>query len=229
MSRSLLLNLGSKPVVVAPFVIVQAVQNKSAGTTVTTLSPTIAPVTPGNLVVVTSFIDGPSAVGSITDSLLQTWTTGPNIVVRSSNFGALYLWYKANSAAITTLTVNSTSASDISIQFWEIAGPATSGPLDVSHSNSSGGSTGRAVTNTASGATAYNPEFAIGAVAAQGGPYTLGSVTAGWNAQPSMETTANDSMNFPFSQTLTSEPTLALAGTLSGATYWGNVFATFHK
>ncbi len=207
------------------FVIIQSVGIGSGSSSSTSsVSPTIAATTSGHLLVmvVSAFAGSPS----VSDSASQTWTAGPTATDLSSQ--TLALFYKTNSAAISTVTAHQTTGADLSCQFWEISIVGGTGAADVSATSGTAGETAStAATVTAGSSTAQNNEIAIGAINTEGGAYTMSGVTAGWSAKTAIETTSGYSMLFPYNQILTSQVTLTLAGTISTSTRWGAVFQTF--
>jgi hypothetical protein len=101
-----------------------------------------APTTAGNLIVVLTEIGYTfGTVGSIVDSASQAYTQAK--AYTDGNSVELEAWYFANSASITTVTVNFAGGfyPDTAVTILEIAGAATSSPFDaaVSASTTSAG------------------------------------------------------------------------------------------
>src|ERR1035437_8372110 len=199
--------------------VVQAVGAAPTGTGgFTTASPAISTVTAGDLVVCAVMGGAANGTGytlSVTDSASQSWTSGASAIVYAAYFGVA-IFYKANSAAITTVTAhNGTSGTDngLACQFFEIAGAATTTPADVTDT-AKGATSSTAMTVTAGGATAQANDIAVGAFGSWSNVATdsVSGVTAGWSAKTALHgecgTVPYWPALFPYYQILSSTATL---------------------
>lgn len=166
---------------------------------------------------------------SATDSASQSWSTAAAPVLET-NGGALAIFYFPNSAAITTATFKSSTGNTISCCFFEIAGAATTSPLDVKASYASTSLVTSVTTSTA--ATNAANDVAIGTIGVIHLGGTPSSVTSGWTPEGTINGSgysANSSYYYGSSGTLTAmtaNTALTLAATITSA-YAGVVIATF--
>lgn len=123
----------------------QAKSNQCAS--VTTCAVTIS-TTSGHLVVVFVYSDlaNSGLSFSITDSASQTYTQVTHSPKSSGGANGLAgMWYKANSAAVTSVTCQASASGTLPCVVYEIAGAATGTPFDANSTNAD------TIANTATG------------------------------------------------------------------------------
>lgn len=129
--------------------VTQARSNQTGGTST---AVTIA-TTSGHLLVCIVYEDvSNSATLGCTDNIPQTWTqVGSTVTVGN---GAMAMFYKENSAVVSSVSCTSTTSATMPCVVYEISGTATSGSLDGSATASSSSS---GTTLTSGALTTTNP------------------------------------------------------------------------
>ncbi|HEV2522845.1 MAG TPA: hypothetical protein VGT24_10735, partial [Candidatus Acidoferrales bacterium] len=136
-----------------PFAVVQAAQNFSASSNTSITVP--ISTTAGNLLVVYCMQGGSNtATVTISDSASQAWTQTTSGYASSASTNRSAMFYKMNSAAVTSVTVTWTaSANNIGAIVYEIKGADISSPTDGSVNSSLSGS---GITSLTSGSLTTN-------------------------------------------------------------------------
>ena len=144
------------------------VQAAGASETVagTSLSATLpAPTTSGHLLVLSAslYTGITNPITSVTDTAGNPWTR-IGVFAVSGHYSDGEMWYAANAAAVTSVTVHTASAMVIAVEVEEFAGIATTNPLDVS--------TGTSNTGTSAGSGPTTPtgtgDLVVGFIAGHG-------------------------------------------------------------
>ncbi len=157
-----------------------------AATTSTTFSYTASA---GDLLVIFVARTGGLSTGAlsgVTDSASQTWSLATLGAVSGSSDTRIECWYIANTANITSVTLNSTASQTYAWNLTEWSGAATSSALDVASPNPSGHASGTAIV-TPSITTTGSTDLVLAAV---NNPNSFGdtfnasgsSPTTGWTA-----------------------------------------------
>lgn len=184
----------------------------SAGSVAATNSTTItlgATVTAGNFVIIFAARSGGTSTGAltgVTDSASQTWTLATTGSVSGGTNTRIECWYTWNSAAITSVTLNSSTSQFYAWDFTEWLGGAggvlsSGNPLDVASTNPSGLASTTAIV-TPSLTTLNANDLAFAAMTASTATITAnaagGSPTSGWTDQNQfgLSGTSNGSMAF---------------------------------
>lgn len=87
---------------------------------------------------VSRFTGTTGALSGVTDSASQTWTKATIGSVSGQNGTHIECWYMANSAAITTITINSGTSATMAWNVSEWLNTASSGVLDVASALNAG-------------------------------------------------------------------------------------------
>src|SRR6266852_3745695 len=203
------------------------VQAKSNQTVATSTAVTIT-TTAGNLLVAIAYSDlGSGATFTITDSVGQTWTTVPNTPFGVGN-GRMQMWYRPNSASVTSVTVTASGSGTLPVVVYEINGAATGTPFDANASNAATSSNSATGASLGSGTLSTNNAndiliYGVGENAntsgwTAGSGYTIatgGSISSGRAAMQSQGVSATQSNG-----------TTTMSWTTAGADRLG-IFAAF--
>ena len=189
----------------------------------TTLTATITS-TAGDLLVVTASLRGVNTFAStaVTDSGGDTYST---VLTKTTGTNATGMFYVANAAAVTSVTVHASATATIVETVQEFSGVSVSTPLDVD--------AGATATSTSPGsgstaATAQAVELVVAGIGWNSGP-TISAQTAGYTHNSAHQSTPTSLLNNVQSAYLVSSSTgpQAYGATLSSSTFWGDIVATF--
>jgi RHS repeat-associated protein len=189
----------------------------------TTLAATITS-TAGDLLVVTATLRGVSTFGStaITDSASDTYTT---VLTKSTGSNVTGMFYVANAAAVSSVTVHASATATITASVQEFSGVSTSAPLDV---DAGASATSTAPASGSTGTTAQAVELVVGGIGWNGGT-TISAQTSGYTVNTAHQSTATSAYNNAQSayEVTTATGTQAYAATISASVFWGDIVATF--
>jgi len=200
--------------------VVQHKNNQGVGTAVT-VTPTSA-VTAGNFVAVLIYEDASNtSTLSTTDSNSQTWLTAQTVVSGNSVTG---LFYKENSAAITTATCNSTTSATVACYIYEFSAVSTSSSLDgVVTSSGSSSSASLASGSLTTTQTVSVLIYGCGQGTTQSGAWTGGS---GYTIDTAPNPNSRDNIQYKIVGAVQTGVTTTMTWA-TGATDRGCIFAAF--
>jgi fibronectin type 3 domain-containing protein len=182
------------------------------------------PTTRGNLLLVSAsvYTGATNHITSVTDSAGNTWTRIGGYSVSGHNSDG-EMWYAANAAPSTTVTVHTASAASVVLQVLEFAGIATSSPLDTSigASNTSASPSSGSLTPTASN------DLVVGFLAGHGNTEAMTVTTPGYTAQSQQTTTGTIVTVRTGFQVLSPTSPIGISGSFSTAMYWAAGVAAF--
>ena len=217
--------LGSvRPTSVAAQGIVQ-VQEKG-GTEIAQSTSLVTPIstTAGDLIVVTASLRGVHTfaatpvtdTGGNTYSTLETEVTGNNVTG---------MFYAADAAAVTTVTVSASATATIVASVQEFSGVSQTAPLDVKV-GATGTST--APSSGASPTTSQAVELVVAGIGWNQSTSISGQ-SSGYTVNTSHQSTPSSAVNNVQSAYLVTSATGAqtYAATLGASTFWGDALATF--
>ena len=162
-------------------------------------------------------------ITSVTDNAGNKWTLIGSYNVSGHNSNG-EMWYSANAAPATTVTVHNGSAAFVSFEVQEFAGVATSGPLAVATGTSNTGTTAGSGTATS---TAAN-ELAVGFVAGHNNAQAITVTAPGYTDQAQQTTTGSIATVVTGYQVLGSPGAQSFGGTFGTAMYWAAGIAIFN-
>jgi hypothetical protein len=202
-----------------------------AATTSTTFSYT---ATAGHLLVIFVARTGGLATGAlsgVTDSASQTWSLATIGAVSGSSDTRIECWYIANTANITSVTLNSTASQTYAWNLTEWSGAATSSVLDVASPNPSGQSSGTAVV-TPSITTTGSTDLVLAAV---NNPNSFGDTfnaggsapTTGWMALTGFNGPSNITVGVGAYQVMSATGSYHAAWTLGSSDPAGTITVAF--
>jgi hypothetical protein len=160
---------------------------------------------------------------SVTDSAGNTWTRIGAYDVSGHNSNG-ELWYTANAAPVTTVTVHAASAASIAFEVQEFSGVATAAPLDVSAGTSNTGTAASSGTATTSVAN----ELVVGFVAGHNNAQAITVTSPGFVNEAQQTTTAGTIATIVTGYQVVGTPgSASYAGTFGTAMYWAAGVAVF--
>ena len=202
-------------------------QVQEVGATETAQSTTLAATitsTAGDLLVVTATLRGVSTFAgtAVTDSASDTYST---VLTKASGTNVTGMFYAANAAAVTSVTVHASGTATMVATVQEFAGVSTSAPLDVD--------VGATASSTApnSGTSATTTQAAEVVVASIGwnGTATISGPTSGYTTNAVHQSNVASLVDNEQSayKVVSATGTQAYAATLSSTFVWSDILATF--
>ena len=161
-------------------------------------------------------------ITSVTDNAGNKWTSIGSYNVSGHNSNG-EMWYSANAAPATTVTVHNGSAAFVSFEVQEFAGVATSVPLDVATGASNTGTTAGSGTATSTVAD----ELAVGFVAGHNNAQAITVTAPGYTHQTQQTTTGSIATVVTGYQVLGSPGAQSFGGTFGTTMYWAAGIAIF--
>ena len=203
-------------------------QVQEVGATETAQSTTLAATitsSVGDLLVVTASLRGVNSFGSpaVTDSAGDTFAT---ILTKASGTNVTGMFYAADAAAVTSVTVHASASTTIVELVQEFARVSPTTPLGVDAGTSS--SSGMAPNSGSTSATAQAIELVVAGIGWNSGP-SISAQTAGYTHNSAHQSTPTSLLNNIQSayQVTSSTGAQAYGATLSSAVEWGDIVATF--
>ena len=180
--------------------------------------------TSGDLLVLSAseYTGATNHITSVTDSAGNTWTRIGSFNV-SGHYSNGEMWYAANAAPTTTVTVSTGSAASIAFEIQEFAGVATTNPLDTSAGTSNTSTTASSGTATPSLAN----ELVVGFIAGHGNTQLITVTTPGYTVQPQRTTTGTIATVITGYQMLGAPSAQNFSGTFGSTMYWAAGIAIF--
>jgi hypothetical protein len=196
----------------------------SAATSLTGTFP--AQTAGGHLLVLSAsvYTGATNPISSVTDSAGNTWTRIGRFAV-SGHFSDGEMWYAANAAPVTSVTVHTASAVVVSLGVQEFSGVAATNALDVS--------TGTANTSTSPASGSATPtgstDLVVGFVAGHGTsqPITVSSPGYAVQTQQTSGSGSTIASLVTGDKVLTSGGAQGFTATVSSAMYWAAGVACF--
>jgi hypothetical protein len=162
-------------------------------------------------------------ITSITDSAGNTWTR-IGAYFASGHFSDGELWYSANAAATTTVTIHVATAASMAFEALEFSGIAAANPVDVSTGTSNVGTTPDSGT-----VTPGSSELVVGFLAGHGNAQALTVTTGGYTSQAQATTTGTAVTVRTAYQVVNSANPIGIAGSFSTSMYWTAGIAAFKR
>jgi hypothetical protein len=162
-------------------------------------------------------------ISSVTDSAGRSWTRIGAYAVPGHNSDG-EMWYSANAASVTKVTVRTTSSAVVALSVQEFSGVAAASPLDVATgtSASSNSPSSGTVTPTAAG------DLAVGFIAGHASKQVITVTAAGYTSQPQRTSAASRVASVVTGyRTLSTVEAQVFTGSLSTAMYWAAGIAMF--
>jgi hypothetical protein len=204
--------------------LVQAIGATETSTSTTLTATLPAASTAGNLLVLSAsvYTGTTNKLTSVTDSAGNVWQK-VNAWATASHNSDGELWYAANAAAATTVTVHVSLATSIAFEVLEVAGVAISNPLDTSAgaSNTGTAASSGSITPASSG------ELLIGFVAGHANAQSMTANAAGFTVQPQQTTTGTAATVVTGYQVLASPSPISFVASFPAAMYWASGIAAF--
>jgi hypothetical protein len=223
-AHSIPFSLTVDPVMTASPALVQATSATETATS-TSLGGSFPAATKGGDLLVLSasvYTGATNNVTSITDSAGNTWTRIGAYDVSGHNSDG-ELWYSANAASITTVTVHLASAAAVAFEAQEFSGTAATGVLDTSTGTSN---TGTSAASGSAVASAAN-ELVVGFIAGHGNTEAISVTSPGYLDQAQVATTGTVATIVSGYQVVPSAGSQMFAGTFGTAMYWAAGVAVF--
>jgi hypothetical protein len=196
---------------------------QAAGSTTATVTLPRAS-TQGDLLVLSAsvYTGATNHITSVTDTGGNTWTRIGAFSVSSHNSDG-EMWYSANAASTTAVTVHLGTTVNTAIEVQEFAGVATASPLDTSAGTSN--------TSTAASSGPVTPaagnELLVGFSAGHGNAEAMTGTAPGFTLQPQQTTGASVASVVTGSEVLSSPSAQAFTATFPTAMYWASGIAAF--
>jgi len=201
-----------------------------AGATETTAAKSLtakfpATTTAGDLLVLSASVYSGTTnrITSVTDSAGRSWVRIGSYAVSGHNSDG-EMWYAANAASVTTVTVRTTSPAVVALSVQEFSGVAATSPLDVAagRSASSLSASSGAVTPTVPG------DLAVGFIAGHGNKQTINVTAPGYTTQPQQTSAATQVASVVTGYSILSTVSAqTFTGSLSTPMYWASGIMIF--
>ena len=178
-----------------------------------------APTASGHLLVLSAsvYTGITNPITSVTDSAGNTWTRIGAFAV-SGHYSDGEMWYSANAAPVTTVTVHTASAAVISLELEEFSGIATTNALDVSAGTSNSSTSPNSGTATPTG----TGDLVVGFIAGHNNGQSISVTSPGYTAQTQQTSSSGSSIASVITgyQILTSANPQSFTGNFSSSMYW---------
>jgi hypothetical protein len=197
-------------------------------TSSTSLTATFAaPTSQGDLLVLSAsvYTGATNSITRVTDSAGNSWKKIGAYYV-AGHYSEGEMWYAANTAPVSSVTVTVASATVIALQVEEFSGVAATNPLDVSAGTSNTGT----VANSGAAVPGAAGELAVGFVGGHGSAQVITVTAAGYTSQA--EQTSSNGTATPVSavsayQVVGSTSVQSFTGQFSTSMYWAAGIAFF--
>lgn len=187
----------------------------------TSLTDTLSTSTfAGHLLVLSAsvYTGSTNQIKLVSDSAGNTWTRIGSYAVAGHNSDG-EMWYAANAAAVTSVTVQTSNPALVALQVQEFSGVATASPLDVS--------AGTANTSTSPASGSVTPtaatDLAVGFIAGHASAEQISVTAAGYSAQGQQTSNGGGSAIATIVsgyQVLTSSGGQNFSGSFTSPMYW---------
>ena len=184
-----------------------------------------ATTTAGDLLVLSAsvYTGTTNRITSVTDSAGRSWVRIGSYAVSGHNSDG-EMWYSANAASVTTVTVRTTSSAVMALSVQEFSGVAATSPLDVAagKSASSVSPSSGAVTPTLPG------DLAVGFIAGHGNKQTINVTAPGYTSQPQQTSAATQVASVVTGYSILSTVSAqTFTGSLGTPMYWASGITMF--
>ena len=162
-------------------------------------------------------------ITSVTDSAGRSWVRIGTYAVSGHNSDG-EMWYSANAASVTTVTVRTRSSAVVALSVQEFSGVAPTSPLDVA--------TGTSASSTSPSSGTVTPtvpgDLAVGFIAGHGNKQTINVTAPGYTTQPQQTSAATQVASLITGYLpLSTVKAQTFTGSLSTAMYWASGIAFF--
>jgi hypothetical protein len=161
-------------------------------------------------------------ITAVTDSAGNAWTR-IGAFATAGHFSDGEMWYSANAGSTSSVTVRTSTATNMAVEVLEFSGVATTAPLDVS--------TGASNTGTAASSGSVNPtatnDLVVGFVAGHANGQAISVTAPGYTTQPQQTTGASVASVITGYQVLTAASAPTFTGSFATSMYWAAGIATF--
>ena len=184
-----------------------------------------ASTTAGDLLVLSAsvYTGTTNRITSVTDSAGRAWVRVGSYVVSGHNSDG-EMWYSANAASVTSVTVRTKTAAIVALAVQEFSGVVASGPLDVA--------TGASASSTSFASGSVTPSvagyLAVGFVAGHGNKQAITVTAPGYAAQPQRTSIAAHAVSVVTGyRTMGTVAAQTFTATSRTAMYWAAGIAIF--
>jgi len=162
-------------------------------------------------------------ITSVTDSAGRSWVRIGTYAVSGHNSDG-EMWYSANAASVTTVTVRTRSSAVVALSVQEFSGVAPTSPLDVA--------TGTSASSTSPSSGTVTPtvpgDLAVGFIAGHGNKQSINVTAPGYTTQPQQTSAATQVASLITGYLpLSTVSAQTFTGSLSTAMYWASGIAFF--
>jgi hypothetical protein len=161
-------------------------------------------------------------ITSVIDSAGNRWTRIGAYDVSGHNSDG-EMWYSADAAPVTAVTVRTASAASLALYAQEFSGVSTNSPLDVSTGSSNTGTVAGSGTTTSTVAD----ELAVGFVAGHGSSEPITVTAPGYTSQPQQVTSGSIATVVTGYQVLAGPGAQTFSGSFTTGMYWAAGIAVF--
>ena len=203
---------------------------QSTGATETTAAKSLtatfpAATTIGDLLVLSAsvYTGTTSRITSVTDSAGRSWTRIGTYAVPGHNSDG-EIWYSANAASVTKVTVRTMSSAVVALSVQEFSGVAATSPLDAA--------TGRSASSSSPSSGTVTPtvpgDLAVGFIAGHASKQAITVTSPGFTTQPQRTSAASQVASVVTGyRALSTVDAQTFTGSLSTAMYWASGIAMF--
>ena len=203
---------------------------QSTGATETTAAKSLtatfpAATTIGDLLVLSAsvYTGTTSRITSVTDSAGRSWTRIGTYAVSGHNSDG-EIWYSANAASVTNVTVRTSSSVVVALSVQEFSGVAATSPLDAA--------TGRWASSSSPSSGTVTPtvpgDLAVGFIAGHASKQAITVTSPGFTTQPQRTSAASQVASVVTGyRALSTVDAQTFTGSLSTAMYWASGIAMF--
>jgi len=161
-------------------------------------------------------------ITAVTDSAGNTWNRIGAFSV-AGHYSDGEMWYSANAVPTASVTVHTSTATNMAVEVLEFSGVATTAPLDISTGASSAGT----APSSGSANPAATNDLVVGFVAGHGNGQAIAVTAPGYATQPQQTTGASVASVVTGYRVLTAASAPAFTGTCATSMYWAAGIATF--
>ncbi|MDQ1509004.1 MAG: acid phosphatase type 7 [Actinomycetota bacterium] len=196
---------------------------QAAGSTTNTVT-LATPSAAGDLLVLSAgvYSGATNQITAVTDSAGNAWTRIGAFVV-AGHYSDGEMWYSANAGTTSSVTVRTSTATNMAVEVLEFSGVATTAPLEVamgaSHTGNAPGS--------GSVAPAATNDLVVGFVAGHGNGEAIAVTAPGYTTQQQQTTGASVASVVTGYRVLASASAQSFTGSFPTSMYWAAGIATF--
>ena len=162
-------------------------------------------------------------ITSITDSAGRSWTRIGTYVNAGHNSDG-EMWYSANAASVSAVTVHTKSSAVVAVSVQEFSGVTTASPLDTAVGTSASNTSPSSGTGTPTVAG----DLAVGFIAGHANEQPVTITAGGYNTQPQRTSAASQAVSVVTGyRTISTVTAQTFTGSMGKAMYWAAGIAMF--